>query len=113
MARKGEKRKHPRIEIKWPIRIFAGHGTLEGETRNITPEGVLICCEEPLLLDETYLMSILPPNSEAIGVSGKVVWSDFYGMCGTDTPVCIGICLVKMPEKDRHLLEKLSPTHSH
>ncbi|MFH1349714.1 MAG: PilZ domain-containing protein [Pseudomonadota bacterium] len=102
-----EKRNQPRIDIKWPIKIFASHGTFEGETKNISSEGILICCEEPLNLNEIYLISIIPPLQDAIGFSGRVIWSDFYGICDKNNPVCIGFCLVEISEKDRHLFNNL------
>lgn len=102
-----EKRKQPRVKIKWPIKVFASHGTVEGETQNISPQGISICCEEPLHLNEVYLISLMPPNHPPIGVSGKVVWSDFYGICDKDAPVCIGVCLVQISEKDSGFIKAL------
>ena len=105
-----EKRKQLRVKIEWPIKVFASHGTLEGEAQNITPQGISICCEEPLHLNEIYLISLMPPDHPPIGVSGKVIWSDFYGICDKDAPVCIGICLVEIPEKDRAFIKELIST---
>ena len=70
----------------------------------MSPEGLLVCCEEPLRLQETYRIAILPPGRPAIGVTGKVVWSDVYGM-DKDSVFGMGVCLVEVSERDRLLLE--------
>ena len=66
--------------MDWPVTVLTDYGSIGGQIKNITLEGVLILCEEPLRLNETYQMSISPPDGKAIGVTGKVVWSDAYCM---------------------------------
>ena len=102
-----EKRKHPRKEVNWPITIIAEHGTIEGEIRNISVDGLFVFCEEPLRLNETYRMSVLPGKHQAIGVSGKVVWADAYCMAEDNSAFGIGICLVEISDQDRATLRKI------
>jgi len=47
----------------------------------------------------------MPPGRPAIGLTGKVVWSDVYGM-DKDSVFGMGVCLVEMNESDRLLLEE-------
>jgi hypothetical protein len=87
--------------------------TVDGETTNISAQGVSITCDEALLLgvstscDETLLLNdictlhIRPPDYDAIKVSGKVVWSDMHGIDGENKTVGIGVCIVKISDKDR------------
>jgi Tfp pilus assembly protein PilZ len=75
-------------------------GTFEGETANIAANGVGIVCDEPLELSGSYTLAIRPPNYEPIEITGKVVWSDLYGIDGNKT-VGIGICFIEISEKDR------------
>jgi hypothetical protein len=100
-----EKRKHPRKEVNWPITIIAEHGSIEGEIRNVTVDGLLVFCDEPLRLNETYRMSIVPGPSGAIGVSGRVVRAEAYCMAEDDTAFGIGICLVEISDQDREALK--------
>lgn len=102
-----DRRGSARVEVSWPITILAETGTIEGEVRNISVDGLLIFCEEPLRLNETYRMSILPAKHHAIGVSGKVVWADAYCMDEENTAFGVGICLVEITKEDREALHAL------
>jgi hypothetical protein len=102
-----ERRKSPRKEVSWAISIIADYGTVEGEIKNISKEGVLIFCEEPLRLNETYRMSILPPKGKAIGFLGKVIWADAYCMDEDNTAFGMGVCLIEISEEARKYLDKL------
>jgi hypothetical protein len=107
-----ERRKYHRITVTWPIAIVSDEGIIEGETINITAEGVLISCEEPLQLNEVLQISIKPPNHQGIEVKGKVIWSDHYAIDEQDTAFGMGICFVKISEVDRHFLKDLVSAHS-
>ena len=107
MGGEEERRKHPRKEVNWPITIIAEHGTIEGEIRNIAMDGLLVFCDEPLRLNETYRMSIVPGESGAIGVSGRVVRAEAYCMAEDDSAFGIGICLVEISDQDRGALREI------
>jgi hypothetical protein len=102
-----ERRKHPRKEVSWPMTIMAEHGTVEGEIRNVSVEGLLVFCDEPLRLNETYRMSIVPGKTGAIGVSGRVVQAEAYCMAEDDTAFGIGICFVEISDQDREALREI------
>jgi hypothetical protein len=101
LAKKIERRKHTRSSVRWPITVVSDHGNILGETRNISFDGVYIRCDQPLRINENFRMAITPPDKEAIGLTGKVVWSDFYGMEDDDTAVGMGVCLVEISARDR------------
>ena len=111
MATETERRKEPRIEVTWPVAVFAEHGTIEGETRNISISGLAIFCDEPLRLNESYRISISPPDHSAVGLSGKVIRSDLYGIEGDDTTVGMGVCFVEISEQDHNYLEEVVTAH--
>jgi len=102
-----ERRRHPRKEVTWPITIIAEHGTIEGEIRNITIDGLLVYCDEPLRLDETYRMSIIPDKHQAIGVTGKIVRADAYCMAEDKSVYGIGICFIEFTDRDRDVLREI------
>ena len=100
-----ERRKHTRGDIRWPITVLADHGTIKGETRNISADGISIRCDEPLMINEVFQIAILPPHRQAIGVSGKVIWSDLYAIDPNDTAVGLGVCFVRISDEDRKIFE--------
>jgi len=111
LANKIEKRKYTRIKVRWPISVLTDHGTIEGETRNITVDGMFICCDGPLPMNEIFRMSIIPLNHQAIEVTGKALWSDFYGIDNENTTLGMGICFVKISDKDRHYFKDMLSVH--
>jgi hypothetical protein len=100
------------MDARWPVTIIMNSGTVEGETTNISAQGVSISCDEPILLgvstscDETLLLNeictlrIRPPDYDAIEVSGRVVWSDMHGIDGKNKTVGIGVRIVEISDKD-------------
>ena len=111
MTDQSERRKQIRVKVRWPVAVLADHGTIKGKTTNITTEGVLVSCEEPLRINDTYRMSILPPDHDALGITGKIVWSDLYGIGEDDTAYGMGICLVELSDEDRQFLNDIVSTH--
>ena len=96
-----EKRRHTRIEVEWPVIVSKGDDFIEGETKNIAFDGISIFCEEPLPLDEIFSISIDPPDHPSMVISGKVVWSDVYGIDDQNATHGVGLCFVKISDEDR------------
>ena len=96
-----EKRRHPRIEVEWPVIVSKGDDFIEGETKDIAFDGISIICEEPLPLDEMISISIELPNQQSMVISGRVVWSNVYGIDDQNTTYGIGLCFVKISDEDR------------
>ena len=96
-----EKRQHPRTEIRWPIKIDKGGEIIEGETRNVAIDGISICCDEPLAIDDVVNISIEPQDQQSIEVYGKVIWSDVYGLDDQKKAYGVGVCFVQIAKDDR------------
>ena len=107
-----EKRTHQRVEVQWPITVFTDEGMIEGETINISAAGISFSCEEPLSLNETYRIFIMPIENQAIELKGQVVWSDVYGIDDENGTVCIGACFIEISEEDQKVIEELAQTLS-
>ena len=107
MEKKTERRKHPRIEARWPVSLKMGREVVEAETRNITLDGMFINCSQPLPLNSTLGLSIKPPKCSTIGVSGKVIWSKSYASDYKKTIYGIGICFVEIDDKDWRIFERI------
>ncbi|MFC1822514.1 PilZ domain-containing protein [Thermodesulfobacteriota bacterium] len=102
-----EKRKHRRVAIDWPLDIITGHGIIEGEVKNISSDGMYICCRQPLKLNEKIRTSIKPPEHEDITIAGNVIWSDLCGMDDDYNQVGFGICFVEISDQSRAILQDL------
>lgn len=104
-AAKNERRRKTRKFVRWPVKVEGENGTVGGETRNISYDGIYIRCEEPLRLNENFRMAILTPDRHAIGMTGKIVWADLYGLDEERNAFGMGICLVEIAERDRLVFE--------
>lgn len=112
MANNIERRKHTRVQARWPATVLSYDGPIEGETRNITVTGMLIRCKEPLRPNKTYLISIRPPNHQAIELTCKVIWSNLHRIKGENTVYGgMGFCFVKVSDEDRHFLSHMISVH--
>jgi hypothetical protein len=101
-----ERRAHTRIKVRWPITVEIDDNIIEGETRDITTVGMFINCKEPLDLNETYRISILPPNRQTINLSCKVLWANLYNADGENT-YGAGFCFVKVSDEETHFLTEM------
>ena len=96
-----EKRKNPRVDVRWPIKVITDDGQIEGETVNISLDGMEISCDDPLPFNEVLSISIEPLNQSVIMLSGKVVWSDSYGM-DDGKSFAVGVSFLEIGDEDRH-----------
>ena len=97
-----EKRKLPRIEVRWPVTMITEKGSIEGEARNTSVEGVFILfihSTENLSPTNTYRL-LMNPAGEKIEVMGKLVWSKLDILPGK------GFCFVEVSEGERELLRE-------
>lgn len=99
-----DKSKSPRSNARWPITIIINRCLIEGESRNITTNGILARCKEPLHENETYRIVIALPQKRYIAVRGKVRWSNLDGVDPNGTFSDMAFYFVELPEEDRFLL---------
>lgn len=95
-----EARKLPRIEVRWPVTLMMENGSVKGEIKNISAEGVYIQFKhsfEEMPTNVAYRLLIHPPGEQII-VSGKLVWSNL------DILPEMGFCFLEFSEGDRELL---------
>lgn len=105
MLARREKRRSKRSDVRWPVSVESEHGTIQGEIRNISLTGIYVQCDEPLRVNEDFRMAIIPPNRQAIGLTGKVVWADMYGIDEEENAFGMGVCLVQIAEEDQEFLQ--------
>ena len=94
------------IKVRWPVTILYDHCLIEGESRNITANGILARCQKPLDDNETYRIVITLPKKRYIAVRGKVTWSNLDGIDPNGTFSDMAFYFIKLPEEDRSLLNQ-------
>jgi Tfp pilus assembly protein PilZ len=102
-----EKRQHPRYDVVWPVMIYLKDKIIEGETINVSAEGIAIQCDEPLPLNEVFNIALTPHDNQQVAISGKVVWSDVYGIGSANVTYGMGICMIEISDNDRNRFEEL------
>jgi hypothetical protein len=102
-----ERRKHTRMSVRWPVSVITHDGMIEGETRNITGEGVFICCKERLRENRDYQLIVKLPKHQPIVVKGKLIWSNLEEVDENSLLGGMGFSFVKISEGDRKYLEKV------
>ena len=105
MLAQREKRRSKRRNVMWPVSVESEHGTIQGEIRNISLSGIYVRCDEPLRVNEDFRMAIIPPNRQPIGLIGKVVWADMYGIDAEENAFGMGVCLVEIAKEDQEFLQ--------
>lgn len=102
-----EKRQHPRFDIVWPVEIHLKDEIIEGETVNISMEGISLHSDDPLPLNEVFRILIRPHDQQVVEISGKVVWSDVYGIGQGDETYGMGICFVEVSDQNLAVYKEL------
>jgi hypothetical protein len=98
-----ERRKLPRMSVRWPITLHSPMGTVQGETKNITATGACIKCSSFLMVNDPYYMELGTPQ-RPVAVRGIVIWSNLI-INGSEVEVShAGLSIMRIEEEDREWL---------
>jgi PilZ domain len=93
-----------RLSVLWPLRIKTDTGEVDGETRNITREGMFLYCPERLCEGIVYPMTIKIPGKR-VEMTGKVAWSNLDNCTSLNLDSAMGFYFVRIDdEKDKEIL---------
>jgi len=102
------KRHHfSRTEARWKVYFFTPHGSIEGETVNISPEGVMVSCQELPPLEDDFRLVIKPPDHYHLDLVGRVVWTTICNPVSGAESIGVDVQFVSIQEKDRSYLQGL------
>jgi hypothetical protein len=105
---KSPKRHHySRMEVRWEVHFFTDHGHMEGETVNISPEGVMVSCKELPPLEDSFRLVIRPPDHHPLDLTGRVVWTTICNPVSGEESVGVDIQFMSIGEEDRLFLRGL------
>lgn len=71
-----DKRQHPRVEVSWEARLENSDKSLEVILNDISLGGAFVICQEPLAIQDQFIIIINLPNAEALSLNAEVVWSN-------------------------------------
>jgi len=95
-----------RLSIRWPLIIKAENGQSNGETTNITGEGIFLYCEEKLFEGVVYSVTIRLPE-KPLKVTGTVTWSNLDNCSSLSFNSSMGFYFIRIDEdKDRESLRE-------
>lgn len=94
-----------RTEARWQVSFFTPDAQIEGETVNISPEGVLVSCRELPSLEDNFRMLIKPPDHDPLSVTGRVVWTTICGQMDGEESLGADIKFVSISDQDREYLQ--------
>ena len=95
-----ERRRLPRMMVKWPVTLHSPSGTAQGATKNLNATGACIECGTLLEVNEPYWMEIGIPE-RSVAVRGTVVWSNL-AVNQSETDVShVGLSITRIEEGDR------------
>jgi hypothetical protein len=102
-----ERRKHPRVIVNWPVAVKIPGGSLEGEVKDISIEGVCILVPEEPAHESDFRILLKPSPQRALSVIGEKVWSETIDI-GYGTVFGIGIRFTYISAADREYIAKLA-----
>ena len=70
-----ERRKFMRHLLECPVTVITSQGTISGRARNLSGDGALIFCGQPLKLKENMDLTIEFSDGFSLEVPSEVVWS--------------------------------------
>jgi hypothetical protein len=71
-----EKRKHPRVEVKWPVTMMTADGDANGIVENISSGGAYIRTRKLLSDHDIIVVGILGLKRELLWIGAEVVRAD-------------------------------------
>jgi len=101
-----ERRLHPRILVNWPATLHNVQGSIEGETKDISVDGVFIFLSEKPKVGVNFPILIKPSDGRSISVVGKKVWSSTFSI--DNRPVFgMGVRFIHLSPEDQQYIASL------
>jgi hypothetical protein len=101
-----ERRLHPRILVKWPAVIETQQGSVEGETKDISVDGVFIFCAKEPEIGENFPILLRPSEQRTISLIGGKIWSGSFTI-DNKTVFGMGVQFIHISTEDRNYIADL------
>ena len=101
-----ERRLHPRILVKWPAVVETPQGSVEGETKDISVDGVFIFCANEPEIVERFSLLLKPYEQRTISIVGAKIWSGSFTI-DNKTVFGMGVQFIQISTEDRAYIAAL------
>jgi Tfp pilus assembly protein PilZ len=101
-----ERRLHPRILVKWPVVVETPQGSVEGETKDISVDGVFIFCSKEPEIGENVPILLKPSEQRTISIVGEKIWSGSFTI-DNRTVFGMGVQFIQISPEDRNYIAVL------
>ena len=98
------RRQFARANVTWPIVVLTNHGTMVGETRNISVDGAFVYCPEPLRKRDKLRLFIMAPNRRPLDLPVVVTWANPHGSEGDLPPRGMGVRFERISQADQDFI---------
>lgn len=98
-----ENRRHPRVEISWPVTVVTEEGIISGRTENLSFVVTLIQCSNVPDLLCTFRLVFKPSGRQQIMAIAQRIWSETQ-ISDRFTFHIMGVSFTYIPEHDRNLM---------
>ena len=95
-----ERRKYPRIRVRWAVSIQAADGSSQGEIEDISLGGAFIICEKPPRPNEKVLLNYRD-HSKQMQVIAQVAWTNRESEGSRDKPTGVGVKFLQFLNNQR------------
>ncbi len=107
-----KRHQYGRAEARWKVLFFTPNTQIKAETVNISPEGVLIACQELPPLEDDFRILIKPPDRHPLDVTGRVVWTTICSQIDGGEFLGADVQFVSVSEKDLCYLQGKFAEHA-
>ena len=114
-----ERRAFKRVKlINWPAKIIIKDKSIDGATRNITPQGAFIYYfrphgdDRPLKLHKVVDLIIQAPGVASLFICAEVIWSNILSSDEQNTLLGVGLRFIEVPDKELQFLRDFVTVHT-
>ena len=97
----------PKVNVTWPVVIFAKGSSIKARSRAVTEEGLFLQCEKRVPQNEICKMVIKPAAALSVVVRGRFAFSNVSSTYSGSTSSTKGLSFAKISDEDRHVLKDL------
>ena len=119
MEPKIERRAFKRVKlINWPAKILIKDRSINGTTRNISPQGAFIYYfkphgdDRPLKVHKVVDLIIEAPSVAPLFICAEVIWSNILSSDEKNTLLGMGLRFIEVPAKELQFLHDFITLHT-